>query len=141
MTPTARILEAGDEALLAQAYEAIGEDAPSPERCRQLLANPAFVGVAALAPEAVGFAWGHMLAHPEGDALLLYSIDVAEPAQRQGAGRAMVEAMKALAKARGCYEMWVATNRSNPAAMALYTAAGGISDADDEVIFAFPTAR
>jgi ribosomal protein S18 acetylase RimI-like enzyme len=137
----ARVLAAGEAALLADGYEAIGEDRPSPERCAALLANPAFVAVVALAPEPVGFAWGHMLAHPEGDALLLYSIDVAEAAQRQGAGRAMVEALKTLAAERGCYEMWVATNRSNAAAMALYKAAGGISDADDEVIFAFPTAR
>ncbi|MBX3480369.1 MAG: GNAT family N-acetyltransferase [Caulobacter sp.] len=133
------ILEAGDEDILARAYEAIGEERPSPERCRALLANPSFVGVAAMAPEPVGFTWGHFLAHPEGDALLLYSIDVAEATRRQGAGRAMVETMKALAAARGCFEMWVATNRSNPAAMALYQAAGGISDADDEVVFAFPT--
>ncbi|MBI1406676.1 MAG: GNAT family N-acetyltransferase [Caulobacter sp.] len=139
MTVEAWILEAGDEDLLARAYEAIGEERPSADRCRQLLSNPSFVGVAAMAPEPVGFAWGHFLAHPEGDALLLYSIDVAEDARRQGAGRAMVEAMKALAAARGCYEMWVATNRSNAAAMALYQAAGGVSDADDEVVFAFPT--
>lgn len=139
MTVEAWILEAGDEDMLARAYEAIGEERPTPERCRQLLANSSFVAVAAMAPGPVGFAWGHFLAHPEGDALLLYSIDVAEAARRQGAARAMVEAMKALAQARGCYEMWVATNRSNAAAVALYTAAGGISDADDEVVFAFPT--
>ncbi len=139
MSPRAHILAPGEEALLADGYEAIGEARPSAERCRQLLANPAFVGVVALAPGPVGFAWGHMLAHPEGDALLLYSIDVAEGARRQGAARAMVEAMKALAARRGCYEMWVATNRSNAAAMALYRSAGGVSDADDEVVFAFPT--
>lgn len=132
------ILEAGDEDLLARAYAAIGEDRPPVERRRALLANPAFVGVAAMGPEPVGFAWGHVLAHPEGDALLLYSIDVAEDARRQGAARAMVEAMKALAAARGCYEMWVPTNRSNAAAMALYRATGGVSEADDEVIFGFP---
>lgn len=141
MSLQARILQAGDEDLLAAAYEAIGEDRPSAERCAALLANPGFVAVAALAPGPVGFAWGHMLAHPEGDALLLYSIDVAEGARRQGAGRAMVEAFKALAAERGCYEVWVATNRSNAAAMALYRAAGGISDADDEVVFAFPAGK
>ena len=69
--------------------------------------------------------------------VLLYSIDVHAAAQRQGIGRALVEATKAWAGELGADNTWVLTERSNHAAMALYQAAGGTDDIPDVAMFTF----
>jgi GNAT superfamily N-acetyltransferase len=136
----ARILEGGDEALLIAAAEAMQDEPPTPARARQLLADPCFVAVVALGGGApVGLTFGHVLPQLTRTALLIYSVDTAEAHRRQGAARAMIEALRSLCLARGYYEMWVPTNASNAPAMALYAACGGVRDAPDDVIFAFPT--
>ena len=85
------------------------------------------------AGEAIGF----VLRRWDGKApmLFLYSIDVAEPARRQGIGRALVESMKELGVEHGCSEMFVPTNAENQAAMALHEATGGARENNDDVLF------
>jgi aminoglycoside 3-N-acetyltransferase I len=142
----ARILRPGDEALLAAGAAMIDEDddldrLPSPERCRQLLADPCFVATVALEDgRLVGFTYGHVLPQMTRTALLIYSVDTAEAYRRRGAATAMIEALRLHSLERGYYEMWVPTNTSNAAAMGLYAACGGARDDTDEAIFAFPIA-
>ncbi len=50
--------------------------------------------------------------------MFLYELGVGEPARRQGIGRSLVEALAALAKERGCYDMWTGTDTDNVAARA-----------------------
>jgi GNAT superfamily N-acetyltransferase len=137
-----RILASGDESLLCAAAEAMGDDPPTLERARDLLADPCFVAAVALEAGApIGLIYGHVLPQLTGTALLIYSVDTAEPFRRRGAARAMIEALKGLCRARGYYEAWVLTNEANAPAMALYAACGGAREgAADEAMFVFPTA-
>jgi ribosomal protein S18 acetylase RimI-like enzyme len=51
----------------------------------------------------VGFVSGVETTHPDkGTEMFLYELGVDEPARRQGIGRALVEALAALARERGC---------------------------------------
>jgi GNAT superfamily N-acetyltransferase len=135
----ARVLVSGDEAMLCAAAEAVGDDPPTLHRARDLLADPCFVAVVAIeAAKPVGLVYGHVLPQLTRTALLIYSVDTAEPYRRQGAARAMIEALKQLCRKRGYYEMWVPTNETNAAAMSLYAACGGVREDRDEAIFAFP---
>ena len=140
----ARILQPGDEALLAAAA-AIGDDdadgIPSPARCLELLADPCFVAAVALeAGEPVGFTYGHVLPQMTRTALLIYAVDTDERHRRKGAARAMIEALRQLSLERGYYEMWVLTSASNDPAMALYAGCGGVRETFDDVMWVFPLA-
>lgn len=74
----------------------------------------------------VGFVSGVETTHPDkGAEMFLYELAVDPAAQRRGHGRALVAALADLARERGCYRMWVLTDRDNVAAVATYTAAGG----------------
>jgi ribosomal protein S18 acetylase RimI-like enzyme len=76
--------------------------------------------------EVIGFVSGVEMTHPDkGTEMFLYELAVDEPWQRQGAGTALVTALRDLAHERGCYGMWVLTDDDNEAALATYTAAGG----------------
>jgi aminoglycoside 3-N-acetyltransferase I len=84
----------------------------------------------------LGFVSGVETTHPDkGTEMFLYELGVAEPARRRGAGSALVRALAALARERGCYGMWVATDPANDAAMATYRRAGGTLCEDDTVLF------
>jgi ribosomal protein S18 acetylase RimI-like enzyme len=73
----------------------------------------------------VGFVTGVEMTHPDkGTEMLLYELGVDEAHQRRGVGRALTEALADLARATGCYGMWVATEADNEAALATYAAAG-----------------
>lgn len=47
------------------------------------------------------------------------------PARRRGVGRALVEALRALARRRGCYGMYALVDDDNEPAQATYASAGG----------------
>ena len=52
--------------------------------------------------------------------------------------RAMVERLKSLCAQQNVFKMWVHTNRSNPAAIALYASTGGTPDSSgDELSFRY----
>jgi ribosomal protein S18 acetylase RimI-like enzyme len=73
----------------------------------------------------VGFVSGVETTHPDkGTEMFLYELEVEEPARRRGHGRALVDALAALARERGCYAMWVLTDADNAPALATYTAGG-----------------
>jgi len=75
---------------------------------------------------AVGFVTGVQLTHPDkGTEMFLYELGVDPSARRRGVGRALVDALADVARAAGCYGMWVLTDRDNEAAMRTYTGAGG----------------
>ena len=75
--------------------------------------------------EVAGFVSGVETTHPDkGTEMFLYELSVGEQHRRQGIGKALVEALAALARERGCYGMWVGTEAENAAALATYRAAG-----------------
>ena len=57
--------------------------------------------------------------------LWVNEVGVAPSHQRQGVGRALLEALFARARELGCREAWVLTDDANAAARGLYAAAGG----------------
>jgi ribosomal protein S18 acetylase RimI-like enzyme len=73
----------------------------------------------------IGFVSGVETTHPDkGTEMFLYELSVHEDHRRRGVGKALVEALVELARDRGCYGMWVATELDNDAALATYRAAG-----------------
>jgi ribosomal protein S18 acetylase RimI-like enzyme len=89
----------------------------------------------------VGVAQAHELPRLDGPRakMLLYALDVAPAYRRRGIGRALVAATLTLCRARRCRSLWLVTNESNAAAMALYQAAGGSCAAADDVVVAWET--
>jgi GNAT superfamily N-acetyltransferase len=134
----ARILRTDEAEVLVAAARTADEDLPL-ARARSLLADPMWVAAVAFDPDPAGLAYGHILRLLEGDSLLLYSMDVAEPHRRRGCGRAMLEVLKRFCSERSLYEMWVLTNRSNAPAMRLYASAGGYDKDPDVAMFEWAT--
>jgi ribosomal protein S18 acetylase RimI-like enzyme len=86
----------------------------------------------------MGFISGVEMTHPDkGTEMFLYELAVAEAARSRGVGRALVGELAELARDRGCYGMWVLTDDGNPAALRAYTAAGGVRETPDSVLFAW----
>src|ERR1041384_352964 len=74
---------------------------------------------------AVGMISGIETTHPDkGTEMFIYELGVAPAARLQGGAAALVRALAALAKANGCYGMWVGTETDNSAAQATYRKAG-----------------
>jgi hypothetical protein len=69
--------------------------------------------------------------------ILLYEIGVNEESRKKGIGKALIEAVKAWGREVQADEVWVLTNRSNQAAMALYKSAGGLEASPDDMMFVF----
>jgi len=111
-------------------------DGPAePEAARRFLGEAtSHLCVAYEEGEPAGFVSGVELTHPDkGTELFLYELGVDERFRRRGIGTALVQALAALGRERGCYGMWVLTDRDNEAAMATYRRAGA-SDEGDQVM-------
>ncbi len=123
-----RRLGPGDE----QAVHAAGflfDDPPKPDATRRFLAEPTHHLLIAYDADdrALGYVSGVETTHPDkGTELFLYELAVDEPVRRRGIGRSLVEAFAALARERGCYDMWVLADADNDAAQATYESAGGV---------------
>ena len=73
-----------------------------------------------------GFVTGIEMTHPDkGTEMFLYELGVDERFRNRGIATALVRALRDLARATGCYGMWVLTDEDNSAAMRTYAAAGG----------------
>jgi ribosomal protein S18 acetylase RimI-like enzyme len=135
------LLRPGDEALLRQAEDLFWPGGVTLERAAMLLRQPTFVMVVALDDngDVMGRIYGHVLHRFESTDLLMYEVDVAEQHQRVGAGRAMIEFLKALCAERGWREMWVLTELDNEAGNALYKSAGGTLEGSPANMYVFQT--
>jgi ribosomal protein S18 acetylase RimI-like enzyme len=82
----------------------------------------------------VGWVYGYELPRVDRDERmwLLYEIDVAESHRKRGIGGGLLDAFRRLADG----PVWLVSNTSNKAAMALY--AGGEHPHDDDVMIRFP---
>jgi ribosomal protein S18 acetylase RimI-like enzyme len=81
---------------------------------------------------AVGMISGVEMTHPDkGTEMFIYELGVAPLARLQGVGTRLVTELAAIARANGCYGMWVGTEIDNEAALATYRRAG----ATDETSF------
>lgn len=115
----------GDDRLVA-AGASLFDRPPAEEWTARFLASDGHHLLVALAEDVpVGFVSGVETTHPDkGTEMFLYELAVAPEHRRRGVGRALVEALAGLARERGCYGMWVATEADNAAALATYASAG-----------------
>jgi ribosomal protein S18 acetylase RimI-like enzyme len=75
--------------------------------------------------DPMGFVSGVETTHPDkGTEMFLYELAVHPDHRNRGVGRALVSALAAVARDRGCYGMWVLTDSDNAAALSAYRAAG-----------------
>ena len=107
----------------------------------KFLGEPTNYLLLALEGERVtGSLLGYSLAHPplREPQFLLYEIDVRPEKRRRGIGRALVQAFIAEARAAGAFEVWVITNQSNAAAMAMFASCGLRRENLDDAMLALP---
>jgi ribosomal protein S18 acetylase RimI-like enzyme len=132
-------LAAVDTGKLVAASRLFDEPIDEVAAARYLSAPENALLVAYVGDEPAGFVRGtilHQLSTTRRQ-MFLYEIGVDDRFQRQGIGRALIQAMAGLARQEDCAEMFVFTNRSNSAAMRLYETTGGITEADDEQMFVY----
>ena len=123
------MLRPGDDGLVAAASHLF--DGPAlPDATARFLAEPGHHLLVAYRDERpVGFVSGVEVTHPDkGTDMFLYELAVDEPFRRRGIGRALVEGLADVAKAAGCYGMWVITEDDNAAARATYEGTGGVPE-------------
>ncbi|WP_240802407.1 GNAT family N-acetyltransferase [Streptomyces sp. A0642] len=96
---------------------------------RFLAADGHLMLIAYVAGVPAGFVSGIEMLHPDkGTEMCLYELAVDDPHRRRGIGRALTQALVAVARERGCYDMWVGVDLDNDAAQATYRSAGAVDD-------------
>lgn len=129
-----RALGPGDDELVTAAGHLFDGPALADATQRFLAAPDHHLVLAYEEGRAVGFVSGVEVTHPDkGTEMFLYELAVDEPWRRRGIGRTLVEALAEIARAAGCYGMWVVTDRANEAARATYEGTGAASEADQVV--------
>ncbi len=117
-------------AMFGQAFEDVPTytaHPPDDTYLQRLLGSDTFVAVAAWAgSQVVGGLAGYVLPKFEQARSELYIYDLAVDAahRRQGIATALIEAVKALAAARGIYVVFVQADRGDEPAIALYSKLG-----------------
>jgi ribosomal protein S18 acetylase RimI-like enzyme len=115
---------------------------PKPDATERFLAEPGHHLLLAVDEGTpAGFITGVEVTHPDkGTEMFLYELGVDAQHQRRGIGVALVGALEALARKRGCYGMWVLTDDDNTAALATYERAGAKRDGPQAMLsWDFPT--
>ena len=125
----------GDERMVTAA-ERLFDGPILPEALGSFLADPRHHLCLAFVEEVpVGFVSGVELTHPDkGTEMFLYELGVDDGHQRRGIGTALVRALAGLARERGCYGMWVLTDRDNEAALRTYATAGADEGSSSQVM-------
>ena len=135
-----KLLGPSDHAVLADVAPDVFDGALRPAAIDEFLHDSRHHLVVAIDDgRVVGFASAVHYVHPDKTApeLWINEIGVSPAYQGRGAGKAMLRKLLDHAGKLGCTEAWVLTNRSNRAAMRLYESAGGVTRANDEVMFNF----
>ena len=125
MTVTIRAIQAGEGALIVAAGH-LFDSSPEPAVAERFLVTPGHHLLIAYEDETpAGFVSGVELTHPDkGTEMFLYELAVDEAFRRRGIGRALVEELIEIARARSCYDLWVLTDHDNDAALATYRSTG-----------------
>ena len=135
-----KILRSGDEAFLTRIADEVFDLTIDPGAAKAFLEDPRLhLAVAIDGGVVVGFASGVHYHHPDKPVpdMFVNEVGVAPTHHRRGIGSAVLGALFERARQLGCAEAWVLTERTNVAAMSLYSSVGGIETPDQPVMFSF----
>jgi ribosomal protein S18 acetylase RimI-like enzyme len=138
-----KLLEGGDDRLFARVLPDVFDHAVKPEFVAEFLGDPRHhIAVAIDDGRIVGFVSAVHYIHPDKEAeLWINEVSVAPAYREQGLAKKLLEVMFELGAGLGCVAAWVGTERTNTAAMNLYTSVGqGTAALEDFVMFTFPLA-
>ena len=94
--------------------------------------------IAKLENKILGFAYGYTLQRPDGKKdFYLHAIDIMAEYQGNGYGTGLMNYIKEYIKTIDCKKMFLITNKSNVSACKCYEKAGGINNADDDIVFVY----
>ena len=92
--------------------------------------------IAKLDNKILGFAYGYTLQRPDGKKdFYLHAIDIMSEYQGKGYGTSFMNYIKEYIKKMECRKMFLITNKSNVSACKCYEKAGGVNNADDEIVY------
>ena len=121
-----RALGPGDEEAVVAAQHLFDGPAKAEATTRFLEEPGSHLLLAYVDGEPAGFVSGVEVTHPDkGTEMFLYELAVDESQRRRGHARALVAALEALARERGCTGMFVFVDDDNEAGRAAYRSAGG----------------
>ena len=134
-----RFLGPADLELLLGVDDGVFDGPLRPERAAEFLAEERHHLVVALVEgRIVGFASAVHYVHPDKEPeLWIAEVGVVPAHRRAGLATRLVDALRGRARALGCREVWVLTERANTPALALYRRAGGEESEDDVVLFSW----
>jgi ribosomal protein S18 acetylase RimI-like enzyme len=135
-----KLLRPADLHLLHNIAENVFDDPIVESSAQEFLNDPRHRLVVALDDELiVGFISAVIYVHPDKPApeMWINEIGVTPSHQRQGIGKALMQAILEEAKRSGCTEAWVLTERDNLPAMSMYTSTGGEASTPDPTMFTF----
>jgi ribosomal protein S18 acetylase RimI-like enzyme len=137
-----KVLQRGDDRILMNVAALVFDKPVDVRLTREFLEDPRHhIAVAIDDGLVVGFASGVHYIHPDKPAeLWINEVAIAPTHRRRGLGKAVVRALLEVGRAHKCKVAWVLTDRSNVAAMALYSSVGGTEGAD-ETGYSFPLAE
>ncbi len=128
---TIRRLSSGDDADVMDAADLFDQPPRQPWVAKFLRDPTHHLLVACRAGRPVGFVSGVETTHPDkGTEMFLYELAVAADERRRGVATALLAELKAIARQRGCFDMWVLTDADNVAALAAYRSSGATEESD-----------
>jgi aminoglycoside 6'-N-acetyltransferase I len=138
-----RILREGDGTLLARIAPGVFDKSVDPMLLAEFLRDPRHhLALAIDDGLVVGMVSAVDYVNPDKPReLQINEVGAAKTHHQRGLASALLQAMFDEGRARGCWQAWVLTNRSNAPAMKLYARAGGQLDADDTAMFTFDLRR
>jgi ribosomal protein S18 acetylase RimI-like enzyme len=141
MTTKIKLLNSQDVAVLENIAPDVFDDAINPLRAAEFLTDPRHHIVVAVDDGwVVGFVSAVHYVHPDKalPELWINEVGVATTHRRRGLGRLLLRELLNVARNVGCAEAWVLTDRTNTAAMRLYSAISCEQPSMDHVMFTFP---
>ncbi|HVE90893.1 MAG TPA: GNAT family N-acetyltransferase [Actinomycetota bacterium] len=139
-----RILQPGDERVLDNVAPEVFDHAINAKASAEFLRDPRHhLAVAVDDGLVVGFVSAVHYVHPDKvqPEMWINEVSVAAGYRRRGIARQLLRAVLEVGSDLGCTEAWVLTDRSNEAAMNLYSSVGLIDGPSDHVMFTFQPRR
>jgi ribosomal protein S18 acetylase RimI-like enzyme len=134
-----KVLGGNDAGILKNVAPDVFDDPIDPHVTEAFLRDPRHhLAVAVEDNVVVGFVSAVHYVHPDKPRpeLWINEVGVAPTHQRRGLGKDLLRSILETARDIGCAEAWVLTDRSNIAAMALYSSSGG-TEPSDHVMYTF----